>query len=115
MTNNDFFSVDKLIEFGLGLGIAQQMVSMMNQSMQSMYIPGSYMAMPTIAFPENIYVAIANEAVGPLTSSEFNGLVKEGKVNKGSLAWLPGFGGWKTVEQIPELLKIIALSPPPLP
>ena len=115
MTNNDFFSVDKLIEFGLGLGIAQQMVSMMNQSIKSMYVPGSYMAMPTNAFPENIYVAIANEAVGPLTSSEFNVLVKEGKVNKGTLAWLPGLGGWKTVEQIPELLKIIALSPPPLP
>ena len=115
MTNNDFFSVDKLIEFGLGLGIAQQMVSMMNQSMQSMYVPGSYMAMPTISFPENIYVAMTNEAIGPLTSSQFNALVKEGKVNKETLAWLPGSAGWKTVEQIPELLKIIALSPPPLP
>ena len=35
MDNNSFFSVDRLVEFGLGMAMAQQMVGMMNQTMLS--------------------------------------------------------------------------------
>lgn len=113
MDNNSFFSIDKLIEFGLGLSIAQQMITIMNQSMQSMYVPGSYMSLPVN--PEAIYVGLNKIPTGPLSASQFNTLVKEGKVNKDTLAWIPGLALWKPVKEIPELLKIIALSPPPLP
>ena len=34
MDNNDFFSLDRLLEFGLGMGMAQQMINTMNQSMK---------------------------------------------------------------------------------
>ena len=113
MDNNSFFSIDKLVEFGLGLGIAQQMVSMMNQSMKGMYVPGSYMALPSMQ--DNIYVAIKGLATGPLSASEFKNLASNGKVKKDTLSWMPGMMEWKAIEQVPELLKIIALSPPPLP
>ena len=112
MDNNSFFSIDKLVEFGLGLGIAQQMVTMMNQSMKGMYVPGSYMSLPSLQ--ENIYVAIDGNATGPLTASEFKNLISTGKINKDSLAWLPGMMTWKSLEQVPDLLKIIALTPPPI-
>ena len=46
MDNNSIFSIDRLVEFGLGMGLAQQMVGMMNQYMQSMYVPGSIQSMP---------------------------------------------------------------------
>lgn len=116
MNNNDFFSLDKLVEFGLGLGIAQQMIAMMNQGMQSMYVPGSYMALNSPAQnPDNIYVAENGKPVGPLSSLQFLELVNQKKVNKDTLAWIPGKQEWQKVEQLPELLKIIALSPPPLP
>ena len=38
MDNQSFFSIDRLVEFGLGMGIAQQMVGMMNRYMQQMYV-----------------------------------------------------------------------------
>ncbi len=41
MNDNNFFSVDRLVEFGMGMAMAQQMVNMMNQSMKQMYVPGS--------------------------------------------------------------------------
>ena len=112
MDNNSFFSIDKLVEFGLGLGIAQQMVAMMNQSMKGMYVPGSYMALPSMQ--NNIYVGLNGEASGPFSSSEFKNLVNSGRINKDTLAWLPGMSGWKPIEEVPDLLKLIALSPPPL-
>ena len=34
MNERGIFSADRLVEFGFGMGIAQQMVGMMNQYMQ---------------------------------------------------------------------------------
>ena len=41
MDSNSFFSIDRLVEFGMSLAVAQQMTQMMNQTMQSMYVPGA--------------------------------------------------------------------------
>lgn len=113
MDNNSFFSIDKLVEFGLGLGIAQQMVALMNQSMKGMYVPGSFMSLPSMQ--DNIYAGINGNIIGPLSSSAFKAMTDKGEINKDTLTWIPGMMSWKPLEQVPELLKIIALSPPPLP
>ena len=115
--NNDqsFFSVDRLIEFGLGMAVAQQMVGMMNQAMQGMYIPGSIQAMPAPTQPAAsavspatsiFYVALDGKQVGPLGESN---------VTKDTLCWQPGMACWQPVEQTPEVLRLVALAPPPLP
>lgn len=113
MDDQSFFSVDRLVEFGLGMGIAQQMVGMMNQYMQSMYVPGSIQSMPN-AMLNTYYVALDGQQVGPLSESELSKLISLKKVNKDTLAWMPGMLEWKTIEQIPAILKIVALTPPPL-
>ncbi len=113
MDNNSFFSVDRLVEFGLGMGMAQQMVGMMNQYMQSMYVPGSIQSMPN-AMPNTYYVALDGQQMGPLSERELSKLISLKKVNKNTLAWMPGMMDWKAIEQIPAILKIVALTPPPL-
>ena len=113
MNDSNFFSVDRLVEFGLGMGMAQQMVGMMNQYMQQMYVPGSIQSMPK-PMPQMYYVAIDGRQVGPLNDSELSRLVAQKQVNKDSLAWIPGMNNWLPIEQIPAILKIIALTPPPL-
>ena len=57
MDNDSFFSIDRLVEFGMGMAMAQQMVGMMNQTMRQMYVPGSIQTMPA-AQPVTFYVAI---------------------------------------------------------
>ena len=114
MNENSFFSIDRLMEFGMGMAMAQQMVLVMNQSMQQMYIPGSIQSMPTSQL-QSIYVAVNGSPVGPLTECEFSRLVAEKKVTKDSLAWMPGMIGWQPIEQVPAILKVIALAPPPIP
>lgn len=113
MENNSFFSIDRLVEFGLGMGIAQQMVGMMNQYMQSMYVPGSIQSMPK-SMPQIYYVAVDGQQIGPLNDSELSQLVIQKRINKDTLAWVPGMLGWKPIEQVPAILKVIALTPPPL-
>lgn len=114
MDNNDFFSLDRLLEFGLGMGMAQQMINTMNQSMKSMYIPGSIQSMPQQPIASICYVAIDGQQTGPLRESELMELIREKKVSKDTLAWMPGMATWLPIEKVPAILKLIALTPPPL-
>lgn len=115
MNENSFFSIDRLIEFGLGMGMARQMVNVMNESMKNMSVPGAASTIPQPQLQTNLYVAIEGKPVGPLTELEFGSLVTQQKVKKDSLVWMPGMLTWKPLEQVPAVLKIVALAPPPLP
>jgi hypothetical protein len=115
MDDSNFFSIDRLVEFGMGMAMAQQMVKVMNQSMQSMYVPGSIQSMPEpVAQQQIYYVAIDGKPVGPLNDSELSQLISQKKVNKDSLSWVPGMSTWQPIEKVPAILKVIALTPPPL-
>lgn len=113
MNDESFFSIDRLVEFGLGMAMAQQMVNVMNQSMQNMYVPGSIQSMPQAA-SQIYYVAIEGRQVGPLSDGELMQLIAQRKVNKDTLCWMPGMAAWQPIEQVPAVLKLIALTPPPL-
>lgn len=114
MDNDSFFSIDRLIEFGMGVAMAQQMVGMMNQTMRQMYVPGSIQTMPA-AQPISFYVAINGQPAGPISESEFTQMVTNKQITKDTLAWMPGMLAWKPIEQIPAILKVIAVAPPPIP
>ena len=116
MNENNFFSVDRLVEFGMGMAMAQQMVNMMNQTMKQMYVPGSIQSMPNPKqqSPQVFYVGINGQQVGPLNESELIAMINNRSVNKDTLAWMPGMHEWKPIEQVPEILKVIALAPPPI-
>ncbi len=113
MNDNDFYSIDRLVEFGLGVNIARQMVNCMNQGMQNMHVPGSMQNIQPQQ-PSIYYVAIEGKQAGPFNESEMMQLVSLRKISKETLAWTPGMNGWQPIENIPSILKLIALTPPPL-
>lgn len=114
MNENSFYSIDRLVEFGLGMAMAQQMIKIMNESMQTMYVPG---APQNISLPQcaPIYVAINGQASGPYNEADFTRLVSDNAITKDTLVWHAGMLGWKPLSEVPSVLKIIALIPPPLP
>lgn len=113
MDDNSFFSIDRLVEFGMSAAIAQQMVNSMNVAMAGMNISGS---MPKDQpAPPVYYVALEGKPVGPLNESELSQLIYQKKVNKDTLAWMPSMTGWLAIEKVPAILKIVALTPPELP
>lgn len=113
MDDQSFYSLDRLVEFGLGMEMARQMVHVMNDSMKSMYIPGVQNPMQPIS-PKLYYVALDGRAVGPLSERELMNYIAQKKVDKNTLVWMPGMSGWKTIENVPEVLRVVALMPPPL-
>jgi len=112
MDENNFFSLDRLVEFGMGMAVAQQMVKTMNESMTNMHISG---AMNTMEKPEQkfFYAMIEGKQAGPFSEQELARLITEKKVVKETYIWMPSLSNWKMAEQIPEVLKLVALAPPP--
>ncbi len=125
MSNNSFFSMDKLVEFGMGMTVAKQMTQAMNEAMTSsmQQIKGNSYSYCQITPPNNmeaampaklIYTVFEGKQAGPFNESEIARLVFEKTLTKDTLVWMPGMSEWKKAEDVPEVLKIIALCPPPI-
>ena len=111
MNNDSFFSIDRLVEFGMGMAVAQQMVKTMNEAMQNMHVPG---AMNPMQPPQQhfYYAMIENKQAGPFSEQELARLVAEKKITNETYLWKPGLAKWEIAEKFPEILKIVALTPP---
>jgi len=116
---SDFYSADKLVEFGVSMGIAQQLGKTMNEVMKNTYIPGAMNPMhPPIGgaslppLPQVIYAIIDGKQSGPYSETECARLIAEKKIFKETYVWMPGMKNWQTVENTQTVLKLAALSPP---
>jgi hypothetical protein len=115
MNENSFFSIDKLVEFGMGMAISQQMISTMNQAMNQMHIAGSMNQFQSNEQSEFVYFVIDNISTGPFSIREMLTLIKDKNISNKTLVWKPGMKNWECLENVPSLLKYIAIQPPKLP
>ncbi|NDW11464.1 DUF4339 domain-containing protein [Bacteroides sp. 214] len=112
MNENSFLSIEKLVEFGMSLAVARQMVKSMNQTITGMHIPGAMNPMQSTT-PQFYYAIIDNTQSGPYSEQELSRLILDKKVHKETYIWKPGMSKWDVAENIPEVLKLVILSPPP--
>jgi len=112
MENDSFFSINRLVEFGMSLAVAQQMVNTMNSAINNMQVPGAMN--PIRGTQDSFYYAIieGNQA-GPFSEQELARLISEKQIVKETYLWKPGMLSWEFAEKLPEVLKLVALSPPP--
>ena len=117
----NFYSLDRLVEFGMTAAAAQQMVSSMNYAIKNMHIPGAGNPMqppqqqdynPAAAV---YYAMIDGKQTGPFCETELARLINDRKMNKDTYIWYPGLGEWKTAENVQAILRLVALAPPPPP
>lgn len=112
MNDESFFSIDRLVEFGMSMAIAQQMVQTMNHSISNMQIPGAMN--PIEKSSQNSYFAvIEGKQAGPFSEQELARLIGEKIIIKETYIWKFGLSKWVFAENLPEVLKLVALSPPP--
>ena len=114
MDNSNFFSIDKLVEFGMGMAVAKQMAESMNASLAQMPIPGAGKA-KDMNDDKAYFVVIDGKAEGPYSLTEMARLVGTGKIHKETYVWKPGMLNWDLAENVDGLLRLIALTPPPIP
>jgi len=112
--SDNLYSVDRLVEFGMGFALAQQMVRTMNDSMQKMHIPGTMNPMERTR-AQSYFVVQEGRSAGPFSEHELVRLIAEGKVTKETLVWRQGLPNWKSAVDVPDVLRLVALTPPPLP
>lgn len=124
----DFSSLDKLVEFGLGIGIATQMMNTMNHSIANMAVPGVGInpgvkpvcptgaqpacepARTAACEPRQYYIVKDEHLAGPLTEAEVGELVRKGVVGRQTFCWYSGLEAWKFAEDIPEINKLLLLN-----
>lgn len=112
MNDDSFFSIDRLVEFGMGMAVAQQMVQTMNNAITNMHVPGTMTPMQSA--PQQFYYAmIEGRQAGPFSEQELSRLIQEKKISKETYIWKPGLPKWERVENLSEVLKLVALAPPP--
>lgn len=112
MNDDSFFSMNRLIEFGMSMAVAQQMINTMNSAMNNMQHSG-YMNQNQLIVPQFYYVVIEGNQAGPFSEHEISRLILEKKIVKETYIWKPGMPKWDIAENLPEILKIVALTPPP--
>jgi hypothetical protein len=112
MNEDSFFSINRLVEFGMGLAIAEQMVKTMNSAMANMHVPGSMNPTQTTA-PQFYYAIIEGNQAGPFSEQELSRMISEKKIVKETYIWKPGLPKWEIAENLPEILKLVALIPLP--
>lgn len=114
MDNDNMFSIDRLVEFGLGIGVAQQMVKSMNHALQNTYIPGTMNPMAGgTQLPTAFHVILDGKQAGPFSEGELTRLIAQGSVDKSTYVWKAGMPNWQRCENVPEVLRLVALCPPP--
>jgi hypothetical protein len=113
MNESNFYSMDRLIEFGMGMAVAQQMVKSMNETMTTMRVPGAGNPMPQTAAVQRVYYAVFDgKQAGPFSEAEIVRLIADKKLSKETYVWYPGLAAWKAAENVPEILRLVALTPP---
>jgi hypothetical protein len=116
---HSFYSMDRLIEFGMSMSIAQQMTRSMNEMMGNTGLPPSQFAPPPPSAPPQVperlyYVALEGKQAGPFSETEVVRLIADKKLSKETLVWHPGLPAWRSAENVPEILRLVALTPPAL-
>jgi len=112
MNEDNFYSINRLVEFGMSMAVAQQMIKSMNNAMTNMHIPGAMNSMQATT-QQFYYAMIEGNQAGPFSEQELSRLIAEKKVVKETYIWKPGLPKWEIAEKLPEILRLVALAPPP--
>lgn len=118
MNNDNFYSIDRLVEFGLGIGVAQQMVTSMNHALANTKIHGTVNSMGqtgVVRAPASYFVVLDGSQAGPFSEEELTRLISAGRLSRSSYVWRAGMPSWKHAQEVPEVLRLVALCPPPPP
>lgn len=105
---NPLSTIDHLVEFGMSIAVAQQMMKTMNHCVENMKVAGS--SMPQVGSIKQYHVVANNYVSGPFNLSELEVLVKAKTVTSDTLVCKPGITGWTMASTIPEINKIIMLN-----
>ncbi len=106
--NNDFSSIERLMEFGLSMAVAQQMMATMNHCIANTVVPGA--GAPIANQGRRFFAVIDGAQAGPFDEREVDNLIATGRIAAQSLMWRQGMSAWGAAETIPEINRLLLLN-----
>jgi len=112
--DNNFNSIEKMMEFGMSMAVAQQMMQTMNHAMSNIQTPQFKNANMPVPAPKQFFALVNDIPQGPCTESELTNHIVAGRVQKTTMVWLQGMPSWMPAEQVMDVNKLFGLIPPPI-
>ena len=102
MSDGNLF--DKVVEFGMGMAVAQQIPKMMNVANEG----ASQVAPPPIPQATAYFLAIGGKQYGPFTVQQLQPFVPTGQITPETLVWCQGMTGWQPANSRPDIALLFA-------
>ena len=99
---------------GAGIAIGNQMAGAMAAGAQAPAVTSVPMP-PPIPLSVTYFAALGGAQAGPFDVPTLAAKATAGEVTRGTLVWQPGMANWVAADTVPELAKLFAAMPPPLP
>lgn len=124
---NPLNSLDRLMEFGMGMAVAQQMMNTMNHCMASVQLPGQPPMVssapaisPAVSAPApapplpaaGYHLCVNGTVAGPFAPNELDTLAKARTLTADTLVWKPGMEGWEQAQNVAEVNKHLLPTTP---
>ncbi|MBO6306006.1 MAG: DUF4339 domain-containing protein [Paludibacteraceae bacterium] len=93
---------DKVVEFGMGMAVMQQVPQMMNAAATAANQP----APPPIPKATAYFLAIGGKQYGPFTVEQLRPFVPTGQITKETLVWCQGMSAWEPAASRPDIAPI---------
>ena len=93
---------DKVVEFGMGMAVMQQVPQMMNAATTAANQP----APPPIPKATAYFLAIGGKQYGPFTVEQLRPFVPTGQITKETLVWCQGMSAWEPAALRPDIAPI---------
>lgn len=94
---------DRVVEFGMGMAMCQQIPQMMNAANAASNQP----APPPIPRAAAYFLAIDGKQYGPFTVDQLRPFVPTGQINGQTLVWCQGMSAWEPAESRPDIAAIL--------
>ena len=110
--DNSFAPIERLMEFGMSMAVANQMVQTMNEVMAKSNKPSLQNVGLQHQVPKSYYIVINDITQGPFSESEISNYVITNKINENTFVWHDGMSHWELSKDTPEVAKLFLLKPP---
>lgn len=108
MTEDNNF-LEKIMELGIGISVAQQMPNFLSQCMPNTQ-QAAQTKPPQVPMETLYYLVVDNAQAGPFKESDMLLMIKNGLIKNDTLVWKTGMPKWMPASQIPDVNKLFMLS-----
>ena len=96
---------DRVVEFGMGMAVCQQIPQMMNTASNAANQP----APPPIPKATAYFLAIDGKQYGPFTVEQLRPFVPTGQINERTLVWCQGMSAWAPASTRGDIAQIFTV------